>query len=150
MLALLRRCRDYATLERGRGYDGADLAEIMAAGLCGGAIGEGLRLVLEGEGGLDGVALLEFGFPHPRDAYVTLLMLAPEARGQGHGARLLALLVDEARARGCPVVHTSVIDANPRGLAFWAREGFAVVWTAPPTPIGCRRHVYHRLRLTLE
>ena len=36
------------------------------------------------------------------------------------------------------------------GFEYWAREGFAVVWTAPPTRIGCRRNVYHRLRLSLE
>jgi len=149
LLALLRRCTDYALLERGRSYDAADLAEIMMAG-AGDPSGTMLRLVLEEEGGLAGVAMLEFGPPGSRDADVMLLLLAPEARGQGHGARLLRQLVGAARGRACQTVHSAVIDANPRGLAFWKREGFVPVWTAPPTPIGLRRHVFHRLRLDLE
>ena len=38
---------------------------------------------------LDGVASLAFGWPEPADAYLGLMLLDPQARGQGLGPHLL-------------------------------------------------------------
>lgn len=74
---------------------------------------------------LSGVAELSFGFPEPGDAYLGLMILAPRLRGQGFGRRLLAGIEGRARARGARRLFLAVLDANPRGRAFWEREGFA-------------------------
>ncbi len=71
-----------------------------------------------------GVAELSFGFPAPGDAYLGLQILAPEARGRGIGRALLAEVEARARAAGAEVLYLAVLAENPRGRAFWLREGF--------------------------
>ncbi|MCB2126884.1 MAG: GNAT family N-acetyltransferase [Rhodobacteraceae bacterium] len=82
------------------------------------------RLGLFVEGRLSGVAELSFGFPEPADAYLGLMILAPRLRGKGYGARFLAHLEALARQMGGPRLCLGVLEANPRGRAFWQREGF--------------------------
>ena len=92
---------------------------------------------------LSGLAELSFGFPLPEDAYLGLMMLAPRIRSTGHGARFLSHVERLARAAGSPRLYLAVLQENPRGRAFWERQGFA--------PTGLSRaddetgHVIHRL-----
>lgn len=81
---------------------------------------------------LSGVAELSFGFPEPGDAFLDLMLLGPWAQGAGHGHRLLAHAEGLARDHGAPRLSLAVLDANPRGRAFWLREGFRLT--------GIRRH----------
>jgi GNAT superfamily N-acetyltransferase len=81
---------------------------------------------------LSGVAELSFGFPSAGDAYLGLMMLGPWAQGAGHGAVFLRAIEEIARAAKSPNLYLAVLDANPRGRAFWLRHGF--------TPTGLRRH----------
>ncbi|MBP9183635.1 MAG: GNAT family N-acetyltransferase [Fuscovulum sp.] len=82
------------------------------------------RLGLFFAGRLSGVAEVSYGFPETGDAYLGLMLLGPWAQGQGHGRAFLAQAEALARARGAPVLCLAVLDANPRGRAFWLREGF--------------------------
>lgn len=82
------------------------------------------RLGLFVDGRLSGVAELSFGFPEPEDAYLGLMLLAPRVRGGGHGHALTEDIVARATAAGSPRLFLAVLDANPRGRAFWEREGF--------------------------
>lgn len=99
------------------------------------------RLGLFHEGRLSGLAELSFGFPEPGDAYLGLMILAPRLRGQGLGAGFLAHVETLARAAGAPSLFLGVIEANPRGRAFWERHGFR------PTGITRQdeRNITHRL-----
>lgn len=81
---------------------------------------------------LSGLAELSFGFPSAGDAYLGLMMLGPWAQGAGHGAAFLAAAEGIARAAHAPALYLAVLEANPRGRAFWLRHGF--------TPTGLRRH----------
>ena len=81
---------------------------------------------------LSGLAELSFGFPSAGDAYLGLMMLGPWAQGAGHGAAFLAAIEGIARAAHAPALYLAVLEANPRGRAFWLRHGF--------TPTGLRRH----------
>lgn len=83
------------------------------------------RLGLFVAGDLAGVAELSFGFPAAGDGYLGLMLLAPRLRGQGHGRRFLHEVETRARAAGCRQLFLAVLDENPRGRAFWLREGFA-------------------------
>jgi GNAT superfamily N-acetyltransferase len=73
---------------------------------------------------LSGVAELSYGFPEPSDAYLGLMLLGPWAQGAGHGAAFLRHAEGLARKRHAPRLYLAVLDANPRGRAFWLREGF--------------------------
>lgn len=75
-------------------------------------------------GRLCGVAVLSFGFPAAGDAYFDLLLLAPYLRGQGHGATVVRAVEARARSAGARQLYLAVLAANPRGRAFWEREGF--------------------------
>jgi GNAT superfamily N-acetyltransferase len=90
------------------------------------------RLGLFLGGRLSGVAELSFGFPERGDAYLGLMLLGPWAQGMGHGVRFLAHVESLARAAQAPRLLLAVLDANPRGRAFWLRQGFA--------PTGKRGH----------
>ncbi|MDZ4394676.1 GNAT family N-acetyltransferase [Cypionkella sp.] len=82
------------------------------------------RLGLFHDGKLSGIAELSFGFPAPNDAYLGLMLLAPHLRGSGAGPILLAEIESRARAAGSPTLYLAVLEANPRGRAFWQRMGF--------------------------
>lgn len=80
---------------------------------------------------LSGVAELSYGFPERSDAYLGLMLLGPWAQGKGHGHAFLAHVENLARKRHAALLYLAVLDVNPRGRAFWIREGF--------TPTGKRR-----------
>ncbi len=67
------------------------------------------------------MAEMAFGYPEAGDAYIGLMLLATEARGQGLGTMFLDHLTDLARARGARRQLLAVLDANPRGRRFWER-----------------------------
>ena len=67
---------------------------------------------------------MSFGYPDPKDAYIGLLMLDKAARGGGIGPQLLAEATWRARTNGARRQLVAVLAANPRGRAFWQREGF--------------------------
>jgi GNAT superfamily N-acetyltransferase len=90
------------------------------------------RLGLFLQSRLSGVAELSFGFPEPSDAYLGLMLLGPWAQGAGHGKAFLAHVEALARKRHAARLYLAVLDVNPRGRAFWLREGF--------TPTGKRGH----------
>lgn len=73
---------------------------------------------------LSGVAEVSYDFPAPGDAYLGLMILGPWAQGAGHGRALLAEAMSRARSRAAATIYLGVLDANPRGRAFWQRAGF--------------------------
>jgi GNAT superfamily N-acetyltransferase len=91
---------------------------------------------------LIGVAGMLYGFPEKTDAYIGLMLLSPGARGHGNGPRILGHMTSLARARGMRRQLVAVLDANPKGRAFWEREGFALSQTFAPTD---DEHTRHRL-----
>ncbi|WP_299907627.1 GNAT family N-acetyltransferase [uncultured Paracoccus sp.] len=95
---------------------------------------------------LSGLVELSFGFPEPEDAYLGLMILGPWAQGGGHGARALAHVEALARQAGCPRLYLGVLGRNPRGWAFWQREGFAATGVSRVTDQGDR---VHRMMKTL-
>lgn len=82
------------------------------------------------------LAEMSFGFPAAGDCYVGLLMVRDTARGVGAGARLLRHLEEVAVERGAAQMFLAVLDANPRGRAFWEREGFAATDRHVMTTLG--------------
>ena len=94
---------------------------------------------------LIGLADLAFGYPTVTDAYIGLMMITPAQRGTGAGAVLLRHLEAAARARACTALYLGDLDANPKGRAFWQREGFMPTLAKSSITFGQMTHVAHRL-----
>lgn len=101
------------------------------------------RLGLFLDGRLSGLAEVSYGFPEAQDAYLGLMVLGRWAQGRGQGRAFLARAEALARAKAAPRLYLAVLEANPRGRAFWESQGFR--------PTGLARHdsgtghVLHRL-----
>jgi GNAT superfamily N-acetyltransferase len=146
---LFARAADYVWLESGKAPDAGTVAGFFTDVPPGGDLAASAKLGLFETGVLAGIADLGFGFPEPEDAYLGLLLLDPARRGLGLGPLLLAEAKAIARDRGAPRLLVAVLDANPRGRAFWEREGFRHVLTREGLAFGARRHTVHRLALGL-
>ncbi len=92
---------------------------------------------------LVGLAELAFDYPEPKDAYLGLMLFAPDMRGQGFGPQLLAHVETIARNAQAPALYLAVLGENPRGRAFWQRMGFAD--TGRSGQDSATGHTLHRL-----
>ena len=111
---------------------GADPADSQRLGLFDGDV---LQALVE----------LSFGFPEADSAYIGLLIALPAARGTGAGTALLRACETFARQRGAREIFMAVLDANPKGRAFWEREGFRLRLADRPVTLGTKTQIAHRL-----
>ncbi|MCU0904457.1 MAG: GNAT family N-acetyltransferase [Tabrizicola sp.] len=119
-----REAPDYWLLAEGRCDPAAQAQDFFtdAPPNCDPATSDRLGLFLNQR--LSGVAEVSYGFPEPGDAYLGLMILGPWAQGSGHGRAFLAHAEALARKRHASRLYLAVLDVNPRGRAFWEREGF--------------------------
>jgi GNAT superfamily N-acetyltransferase len=89
---------------------------------------------------LIGILGVVFGYPDATDSYIGLLLLAPHALGKGVGGHAVAHAATLAKARGSTRQLVAVLDNNPKGRAFWKREGFVLEKSFLPTNDGYIRH----------
>ncbi|MGZ5444569.1 MAG: GNAT family N-acetyltransferase [Thermoanaerobaculia bacterium] len=75
---------------------------------------------------LIGVAELLDGYPSAQEWFIGLLLLHPEHRRGGLGARVCAALLDWIRVRGGVAVRLVVQHQSPLARVFWERQGFSV------------------------
>ncbi len=149
LLGLYRRAADYLDLESGRVPEASLVDEFFQDAPPGSDPSRSLKLGLWENGELQGAADLAFDYPEPLDAYLGLMLLARDARGRGLGRRFLAHVEEAARARGATRLLLAVLDANPRGRAFWEGQGFGRPKAFPPVALGSRTHVRIRLEKPL-
>lgn len=119
-----REAPDYWLLAEGRCDPAAQAQDFFTDAPPNCDPGQSDRLGLFVNQRLSGVAELSYGFPEPPDAYLGLMVLGPWAQGAGYGRTFLAHAEALARARHAPRLYLAVLDVNPRGRAFWEREGF--------------------------
>ena len=133
--------QDYWLLAEGRPPDAQKAAGFFTDGPPGCDPAHSFRLGLFLNGRLSGLTELSFGFPAQGDAYLGLMLLDESARGTGHGRALLQHCEQLARQAGCPCLY----QANPRGRAFWEREGFRHTGVTGSDDSNGLGHVLHRL-----
>jgi GNAT superfamily N-acetyltransferase len=146
---LFDRAADYIDLETGELPSDATVADFFAPAPFATEPADTVKLGLFSGGRLDAIADLAFGFPDQGDAFIGLLLIAADRRGHGLGHLFVDHIVDVARARHAPRLFIAVLEANPKARAFWAREGFVPVLTSPPTQMGRRIHIRHRMERRL-
>lgn len=136
---------DFVRMTEGVEPGAAQVAGFFKGVPPGGDIAQSVKVGLFQGAALLGIADMAFGYPDEGDAYIGLILFAPAARGAGMGRALLALLEEEARARGAERMFVGVVEANSRGRAFWLREGFLPVKRFGPIKVGARAHMIDRM-----
>ena len=142
-------CADYVLLERGEPPGPKVTDDFLTQAPPGINPATSRRLGLFEADRLLAVAELSFGFPAVDSAYIGLLIALPESRGTGAGTALLRHCEIIARDRADREIFVGVLDANPRGRAFWEREGFALRRADSSVTIGRKTQTAHRLGKTL-
>lgn len=140
---LYRDAPDYWLLAEGSVDPDRQAAEFFTDGPPGSDPCQSHHLGLFLNGRLSGVAEVSYGFPEPQDAYLGLMLLGPWAQGKGYGRAFLTQAETLARSKGAARLYLAVLDANPRGRAFWQREGFSPTGLSRKDPE--TGHVLHRL-----
>ena len=84
--------------------------------------------VAEDGGSLVGLVTAHSYWPSPMyeqemEVYVTEIVVAPEARSGGVGARLVEAVRAWARELGVRQIRVGVLSRNVRGRSFWTRQG---------------------------
>jgi ADP-ribose pyrophosphatase YjhB (NUDIX family)/GNAT superfamily N-acetyltransferase len=108
--------------------------EQVAAALAEEAAPEGAQVLLARSAGkLVGVAITLDRHPDPADPdpWIGLLMIDAAEHGQGHGRRITEQIEERFRAEGRTGLRLAVLDANPKGLAFWTALGYQVIGHRP-------------------
>lgn len=143
--AVLMQAADYYLLWKGDPPGDAETDDVFTATPpgCDPAASHRLGLILNGT--LSGVAEVSFGFPAHGDAYLGLMILAPEARSQGHGAAFLHHIETLARTTRAAHLYLAVLEANSRGATFWMRRGFVATGICRHDSSGGHAHTLHRL-----
>ncbi len=124
---LLERCHVFMTLVFGALEP--DAAELLLEGLPPGKAPEDkflLGLYADGTKELLGVLDAVRGFPEDDEWIIGLLLLDPDRRRAGLGARFLAAFEQWVRGQGAAGIRLVVQEQNPDALRFWMREGYAV------------------------
>ena len=126
---LSRLCVDCtAFFELVEGQPGGDATAAEILGPLASEYARGTRHVfgLQRNDELIGVADLLQGYPSAREWFIGLLLLHPEHRGGGLGARLCRDILDWIRVQGGIAVRLVVQHQNQRARAFWERQGFFI------------------------
>jgi len=144
------RASDYIRLESGQAPTSETTEDFFSGHVPGRDLAKAHKLGVERDNGeLTAIIDLGFDFPEKNDAYIGLMLIAPEHRGAGLGRALLKHIKHIARQQEAPRLLLAVLDGNGRGRTFWEREGFRTVLSTEPRRSGVKMHVYHRLALQL-
>ncbi|HEY4393925.1 MAG TPA: GNAT family N-acetyltransferase [Polyangia bacterium] len=125
--ALHLRCADFVEATTGRPPRGDEGERLFVDAPPGKGAGDKQVLGVKREGELVGVVELLPGYPGPQDWYVGLLLLSPEVRGAGVGTAVMRDTVERVARAGGRALHLIVREDNPRAVAFWQAQGFALV-----------------------
>ncbi|MEU3277783.1 bifunctional GNAT family N-acetyltransferase/NUDIX hydrolase [Streptomyces antibioticus] len=86
-------------------------------------------LLARSAGRLVGVVITLARHPDPADPdpWIGLLIVDAAVQGQGYGRRIAERVEERFRQDGRTAVRLAVLDANPKGLAFWTALGYEVI-----------------------
>ena len=123
---LCMACTDFFELIEGQPGGEATAAEIIGPLSSEYACGTKHVFGFESDDELIGVAEYLEGYPSAREWFIGLLLLHPEHRRKGLGARLSTDLLDWIKVQGGVAVRLLVQHQNHLARVFWERQGFSV------------------------
>lgn len=128
--SLLERCADYFKLVLHRPPGPAEALSVFYAGPEDGTEANNkILLGIRNPGVYDLVGVLDAFYDYPDTGiwYIGLILIAPDARREGLGDRVVETFAREAHKAGACELQLNVVEQNERALAFWIRHGFAEV-----------------------
>lgn len=122
--ALCLRATDYIQLESGAPPAPDYAAKLIAEAPPNLPAEDVFAFAAETGGQLAGIVTCLRNFYQRGEWYMGLLLLDPDARGAGLGARMAAHVFGRAQSEQASCIRVAVLDANPRARAFWEAQGF--------------------------
>jgi len=123
--SLYDRCSDYVQLHFGVAAHPTAAEEDFAFG----------RNMIFGiysrAGQLVGALEMMRDYPKPDEWWIGMLMLEPQARGQGFGERICKMTFDWIAREGARAVWLAALQGNERANKFWRKVGFVDVEWQP-------------------
>lgn len=148
--ALAERCADYAYVCEGRPVSASAAREFLAEAPPGRAADEVFKLGVFASGGnLVGLMEAVADYPEAGSWHLGLMLLDPDVRRQGNGARLYAAFAEWVAAQDGTAIRLSVVEDNDDAFRFWRRMGFLDVQTSPPQRIGNKTQTVTEMRQLL-
>jgi GNAT superfamily N-acetyltransferase len=91
-------------------------------------------------------------YPEKDVWWIGLLLLAPSARSQGLGRKVIAAFADFVQAQGGTALMLGVVEENQAAYRFWQGQGFALVRITEPRTFGkkTQRVLVLRREMTLD
>ncbi|MBW4708329.1 GNAT family N-acetyltransferase [Roseobacter sp. YSTF-M11] len=133
-LDLAQRAADYVILEVGHAPDAAFINDFFDAVPPGLTTADLMTFGVMQEQAMTGIVCIAEGYELPTDWWIGLVLLDPAYRGSGIGRTVLHLIKTKARRARMTMLKLAVLEANPRAMHFWTREGFVPHRYAPATP----------------
>jgi ribosomal protein S18 acetylase RimI-like enzyme len=149
VMAFLHNAADYIRLERGADPSPEVAHEFFTDCPPGCDPAQSVRLGVFTHGQLVAITEMAMGYPDAQTAYLGFLLIAPQARGRRLGTYALHYLQSRARGMGATAICLGVLEANPRGRAFWQREGFQDTGISGNVTLGAKVQLAYRLKKLL-
>lgn len=144
---LFKRASDYVLLESGSPPDGSQAEDFFTEAPPGIDAATSQRFgFFSDDDCLVAIGQIAFGYPERRDAYLGLLLIDPDHRGQRLGQQMMDHVFAAARVRHASRVLMAVYAENTKAIRFWQKLGFTEDMRSEPTLIGRKTHI--RLRMS--
>ena len=127
---LLERCEDFEVLVTGHPPDPHAAADLLIEVPPDHPLRDKFVIGVWTDDGLTAAIEVLRDFPEPHVWYLGLLLVAPEARGSGLGARIVEALKTWIRSHDGRTIRLVTQDQNPDALRFWLAQGFVQIGTA--------------------
>ena len=127
---LLERCEDFEVLVTGHPPDPHAAADLLIEVPPDHPLRDKFVIGVWTDDGLTAAIDVLRDFPEPHVWYLGLLLVAPEARGSGLGARIVEALKTWIRSHDGRTIRLVTQDQNPDALRFWLAQGFVQIGTA--------------------
>lgn len=145
---LCEACMDYFLLADGV-FEGLETAHnILTAVPPGKSAEDKLVFGVRKCGRLVGVVDLVRDFPGQGEWMLGLLLITPEERSMGLGAKIHQELVLWAEKHGAETLRIAVLEKNAGAYRFWAGLGYSIIETKT-VDVGTKRHTCHVMRRNL-
>ena len=149
VMAFLHSAADYIRLERGADPSPEVADDFFTNCPPGCDAARSLRLGVFDGAHLTAIADMAMGYPDAQTAYLSLLLIALQARSRGVGPYILRYLQSRAAEMRATAICLGVLEANPRGRAFWQREGFMATGISGTVTMGTKTQLAYRLKKLL-